>query len=118
MGWRINTNNIDQRSIFSSVTDDDIAKFNTQEELLNFIALEEIYKGKKKAIEILMTYPNGWTVNNKRMFMSDEQKHDEYFKWLYSISDHDTYEEYYKAIDNKLNELMKQNEVLKGEING
>jgi len=110
MGWRINTNHIDKWNIFSSNTDDDIATFKTEKDLINFIALEEIYKGKKKAIEILMTFPNGWTVNGNRMFVEDGDnriKHEEYFTWLNSIYDCETYEEYYKMIDNKLDELMK-----------
>jgi len=57
-----------------------------------------------------MTFPNGWTVNGNRVFVEDgdsRNKHDEYFKWLNSICDCETYEEYYKMIDNKLDELMK-----------
>jgi len=107
MGWSIKTNNKNQWSLFSSVTDDDIAVFETQKELVNFIALEKIYEGKKKAIETLITFPNGWTVNGNRMFVENKQKHDEYYEWLYSITNIETYEEYYKAIDDKLEELMK-----------
>jgi len=110
MGWQIKTNKENQWSLFSTVTDDNIITFKTQKELINFIALEKIYEGKKKAIEILMTFPNGWNVNGNRMFVEDGEsrnKHDEYFKWLNSICDCETYEEYYKMIDNKLEELMK-----------
>ena len=110
MGWRINTNHKDKWSIFSSNTDDDIATFKTEKELVNFLALEEVYRGKKKAIEILMTFPNGWNVNGNRMSVKDGKsinKHEEYFKWLNSICDYETYDEYYKAIDDKLDELMK-----------
>jgi len=112
MGWRINTNHTDQWSIFSSNTDDDIATFKTEKDLVNFLALEEVYRGKKKAIETLMTFPNNWTVNDNRMFVGDEgsesrKKHEEYYEWLKLISKIRTYEEYYKAIDDKLFELMK-----------
>jgi len=106
MGWKINTNHIDQWSIFSTNTDDDIATFETERDLINFLAFEEIYRGKKKAIETLMTFPSGWTVNNSRMFVENRQKHDEYYNWLNSICDCDTYEKYYKAIDDKLDELL------------
>jgi len=110
MGWRINTNHTDQWSIFSSNTDDDIATFETEKDLVNFLALEEVYRGKKKAIETLMTFPNGWTVNNSRMVVEEGEsrnKHDEHFAWLNSIYEIGTYEEYYKAIDDKLDELMR-----------
>jgi len=101
MGWRINTNH----------TDDDIVTFKTEKDLVNFLALEEVYRGKKKAIETLMTFPNGWTVNNSRMFIEEGEsrnKHDEHYKWLEFINDCKTYKEYYKMIDNKLDELMKK----------
>jgi len=112
MGWRINTNHTDQWSIFSSNTDDDIAIFETEKDLVNFLALEEVYRGKKKAIETLMTFPNGWTVNNSRMVLGDEvsesrKKHEEYYKWLELIGKIRTYEGYYKVIDDKLDELMR-----------
>ena len=112
MGWQIKTNNKDQWSLFSSITDSNIVTFEKQKDLVNFIALEKVYEGKKKAIEILMTFPNGWTVNDSRIFVGDEgsesrNKHNKYFAWLNSICDCETYEEYYKMIDNKLDELMK-----------
>jgi len=59
-----------------------------------------------------MTFPNGWTVNDDRMFVEEEgsesrKKHEEYFEWLKLIYDCETYEDYYKAIDDKLFELME-----------
>jgi len=107
MGWQIKTNNNDKWSLFSTVTDDNIITFQTQKELINFIALEKVYEGKKKAIETLMTFPYGWNVNDKRIVGNFGESTKQYYDWLNSISLSDTYEEYYKAIDNKLEKLMK-----------
>jgi len=106
MGWQIKTNNKDQWSLYSTVTDDNIATFKTQKELVNFITLEKLYEGKKKAIETLMTFPYGWNVNDKRTVGNFRELTKQYYDWLESINSLDIYEKYYKAIDNKLDELM------------
>lgn len=108
MGWSIKTNNKNKWSLFSSVTDSNIAMFKTQKELVNFIALEQIYEGKKKAIETLMTFPNKWYVNEERIIADNyDEVHKNYFDWLNSITELKTYKEYYKAVDDKLEELMR-----------
>lgn len=107
MGWSIKTNNKDKWSVYSSVSDSVIAMFNTEKELVNFLALDKIYVTKKKAIELLMTFPNDWTVNDERTITEDRRdKLDLYFNWEKSIFKAETYEEYYKLIDDKLEELM------------
>jgi len=107
MGWRIKTNNKNKWSLFSSVTDSDIATFKTQKELVNFIALEQICDGKKKAIETLMTFPHGWNVNEVKYIAENHQElNQEYYDWVMEISKFKTYEEYYKAVDDKLDELF------------
>jgi len=106
MGWQIKTNNKDQWSLFSSITDSNIVTFEKQKDLVNFIALEKVYEGKKKAIETLMTFPYGWNVNDERTVGNYGELTKQYYDWLNTISSLDTYEEYYKAIDNKLEELM------------
>jgi hypothetical protein len=103
MGWSIKTNNKNKWSLFSSVTDSNIATFETQKELVKFIATEQIYKGKLQAIETLMTFPYGRNINDKR---SIEGNRDIYYRWHESILSFETYEEYYGAIGNKLKELM------------
>jgi polyribonucleotide nucleotidyltransferase len=106
MGWSIKTNNKDKWSLYSSVSESIIATFKTQKELVNFIYTDQIYEGKKKAIETLMTFPSGWTVNNSRMFECDTKCFEDYSNWLKTVIRSKTYEEYYKAIDDKLNELI------------
>lgn len=101
MGWSIQTNNVDEWSVFSSVTDSVIAKFETEHDLKIWLANEEIYKGKLKAIETLIGFPSHWHVNGKR-----QHKKTGYYDWLHSILDIDNYEEYHAKIDEKLNELM------------
>ena len=105
MGWSIQTNNKDKWSLISSVTDSEIATYENQEELVNFIAMEQVYKGKLKAIETLLTFPDGWMINEK---LTPHNNSEKYFSWHKSVSlISETYEEYYKAIDNKLDELLK-----------
>lgn len=105
MGWSIkNTNN--KWDVYSSVTDSCIASLNSQKECAKFIALEKVYDGKKKAIEELMRFPNGWYVNGSRR-LNDTDSIDQYYNWIISISDCNTYEEYYERIDKKLNELLE-----------
>lgn len=106
MGWSIETNNKNQWSIISSVTDSSIAEFNTEKDVVKFIAQEKIYEGKLKAIETLISFPSGWHINGKRV-ATGSQSHIEYYNWAQSICLLETYGDYYKAIDDKLEELMK-----------
>ncbi len=108
MGWSIKTNNKDEWSLYSSISEGNIETFKTQKELVDFIALEQIYQGKKKAIETLMTFPDGWYVNGKRTFVDNRTELlKQYYDWFMSIVKLKSYEEYYKAIDDKLKELIK-----------
>lgn len=108
MGYKIITNNKDSWELFSSITDSVIFKSNKEEELVNFLALEHIYEGKLKAIEVLLTFPNRYTINDERMFNDkSKEKTTEYYNWIEKINnDSKTYEEYYKKIDDKLEELL------------
>lgn len=106
MGWSILVNN-NKWSIFSSVTDSIVEEFDSQQECANFIAKDKIYEAKKKAIEILMTFPDGWYINKKRKLLENRNELlDVYYNWVKSLYNYGTYDEYYKAIDDKLNELM------------
>lgn len=102
MGRSIRTNNVDEWEVFSSITDSVIAKFETEHDLKVWLANEDIYKGKLKAIEVLMSFPSHWNVNGERQF-----KKSGYYDWLSSIEDVDTYDEYHGKIDKKLEQLMK-----------
>ena len=105
MSWSINTNNKDEWSIYSSIIEDVIITFKTKEELIKFIATKDVYDGKKKAIEIFMTFPEDWVINQRRV--TDREGYRAYYNWLTSIYELNTYEEQYKAIDDKLKEFMK-----------
>ena len=108
MGRIIKTNNKDNWEIYSTIADGIIAKFETEKDLKNFIAQETVYDGKLKAIEYLMTYPYKWTVNDVRVW--DENGTNiikTYYYWVEEIQNSETYEEYYKKIDDKLKELLK-----------
>jgi len=105
MGWSIKTNNKSYWNVFYSVTDCNIATFRTKEGLIRFLATDRIYSGKLKAIEILMTFPNDWYINDERM--REIEKLTEYYDWYNSICVLGTNKEYFKAIDDKLQELME-----------
>lgn len=106
MGWSILVNN-NKWSIFSSVTDSIVEEFDSQQECANFIAKDKIYEAKKKAIETLITFPSSWRINGERILLKNDELLDDYFDWANSLYNYGTYDEYYKAIDDKLNELMR-----------
>lgn len=85
-------------------TDDVIAKFDSEEVLKEFLAYEKIYEAKLEAIKLVMTFPHGSFVNSK--YQKTENGSEDYTEWLKSISHHDTYTDYYYAIDHKLNALL------------
>ncbi|AYP68146.1 hypothetical protein PQE75_gp014 [Bacillus phage vB_BcoS-136] len=101
MGWSIQTNNMDEWSVFSSVTDSVIAKFETEHDLKVWLANDRVYEGKLKAIEILMSFPNHWNVNGERKRIANG-----YYEWVRSLDNIDTYEEYHLKIDEKLDKLI------------
>lgn len=103
LGYQIEIKN-KKWSIIDTVTDGIVAEFDTEKDIKIFLANESIYEGKKKAIEILMSFPNQWRINGERQ--TTESGIEDYTKWLLSITHYDTYADYYKAIDAKLNELL------------
>lgn len=90
--------------VLNAGTHDIIAKFDSEQDLKEFLAYEKVYEGKKEAIKLLMSFPHGSFVNSK--YQRTENGTEDYTKWLISISHHDTYTNYYKAIDDKLDELL------------
>ena len=105
MAYQIETKNGEWR-VLNTVTDEIIAEFDSEQDIKQFLAYEKIYEGKKKAIEILMSFPNQWTINDK--FQRTESGIEDYTKWILSINHYDTYTDYYKAIANKLDELLNK----------
>lgn len=105
MAYQIETKNGEWR-VLNTVTDEIIAEFDSEQDTKQFLAYEKIYEGKKKAIEILMSFPNQWIINDK--FQRTESGIEDYTKWILSINHYDTYMDYYKAIDNKLDELLNK----------
>lgn len=109
MGRRIITNNIDSWEIFSTMSDSVIEKFETEDDLKRFLALEKIYDGKLKAIEVLMSYPYQYSVNEIMLCRDNSEGMNKYYSWLkLELYESDTYEEYYDMIDKKLEELLNK----------
>lgn len=52
----------------------------------------------------IMSFPNQWIINDK--LQRTENGTEDYTKWLISINHHDTFTDYYRAVDDKLNELL------------
>jgi hypothetical protein len=63
MARSIRTNNKDRWDLYSSIAEGVIATFKTKNELIAYIAEENVYMGKLKAIEEMMAFPSGWHVN-------------------------------------------------------
>jgi hypothetical protein len=109
MGRKIITNNINEWKIFSTMSDSIVAEFETEKDLKKFLALEEIYNGKLKAIEVLMSFPFQYSVNDTTLCRDNKEGKEKYYEWLKEeVYETDTYEEYYSVIDKKLNELMNR----------
>jgi hypothetical protein len=107
--WRIKTNSKDEWTLISAFAGFDIASFKTKKELLHFLAQQQIYEGRKKAVEMLMTYPNRWIINGNKIIADNyDDVYEKYFYWVNSINSKASFPEYYKAIDDKLAELMKR----------
>lgn len=105
MGWSIKTNNKDKWEVLSSVVDDVIASFDNEHDLKVWIAKEDIYRGKLKAIETMMTFPNLWRVNDERVIIHGVLS--KYHDWIEKLY-HNNDEERFKMIDDKLEELMSK----------
>ena len=108
MGIKIVTNNKNNWKLYSTVSGGLIAKFKTEKELIKHIAMEDIYKAKLNAIERIMKYPNGLMINDKIMFSANEESGEKYNDWRGGLFKIETYDEYYEAIDKKLDELLKE----------
>jgi len=116
MGKRIITNNIDKWEIFSTVTDSVEATFTSEKDLKYFLAIEIVYDGKLKAIEKLMSFPFHCSINDVDICRDNFEGKEKYFEWYKSESQKaGSYEEYYKAIDEKLEELLGQQETKSSE---
>lgn len=110
MGRKIITNGEDKWEIFSTITDSVIAEFNTKEGIKRFVAMERIYNSKLEAIQELICFPRGWVVNDERQLNENHEQFEAYDAWYKNILENETtYEDYYKAIDDKLEELLLLN---------
>lgn len=81
-----------------------IQEFESEQELKSFLALQSVYAEKIKAINLLMTYPNQVIVNGK--VETSESGSEEFGAFMDSLSLGQTYKEWHKAIDEKLEELL------------
>ena len=104
MGWSINTNHKDHWEVFSSISESVIATFVTERELKKWLAEEEVYKGKLKAIETLMIFPSEWTINDEYKIIPGNLSN--YHRWCETL-DYTNRENRLRQIDEKLEELMK-----------
>lgn len=103
MAYTIETNGVEWQ-VLNTVTDETIADFKSEEELKQFLAYEKVYEGKKRAIELLLSFPHQYFVNGK--LQRTENGTENYTRWLLSINHYDSYKDSYKAIDDKLDELL------------
>ncbi|AKO91968.1 hypothetical protein BEH_07565 [Priestia filamentosa] len=103
MGRAIVTNYKDKWALYSSIVEDSIVEFKTEDELKAYMAREMVYEGKLKAIELLMDFPHRLVVNDSvQVCPMKLQYHNWYTRLLATTTD----EEYFRCIDSKLNELM------------
>ena len=91
--------------VINTITNDAITEFDSEQDVKEFLAYEKIYEGKKDAIKLIMSFPNGFIVNNEYQRIKNGTE-DDYTNWLKSINHHDTFTDYYKAIDDKLDQLL------------
>jgi len=106
---KIITNHSDSYQLYSTEHESVIATFQTEQDLKRYIAEDIIYAGKLLAIKSLMTYPRGWTINEKVLSVMDGlELLENYITWAKeTILDKDlSFEEYKKRIDTKLAELL------------
>lgn len=111
MGRQIKTTEDGKWQLYSTITESNIAEFDTETKMKKHIAMGAIYDAKREAIKTLMVFPYGFIVNDRRIMndagLSSNQK--ECYEWEKELlSTCDTFEEYYKKIDDKLNELLEQ----------
>lgn len=107
---KIITNHKDSWELYSTITDTIIWKFKTEKDLKKFLALEVITEAKIKAIQELLTFPNGRTINGEFIFTNKIKKNNEKItSWLKSIrTNPKNYEDYFEKVDKKLQELLNK----------
>lgn len=101
MGRQVRTNG-DKWEVFSTVVDEVVATFDSKQEVAKWFAQEGLYKAKLDAIQTIMTFPNQWFVDGEYQTGNNSK----FYSWRDKLYNKDTYEEYYKMIDDKFNELM------------
>lgn len=107
MGQTIMTNNKDCWLLCSNQYDL-VEEFASEKDLKSYLAVYHIYSGKLNAIKALMSFPGGFVINDVA-YLEDfkEKKVQEYCTWHRNLVMKATNrEDYYKGIDDKLNELI------------
>lgn len=104
MGREIRTNG-DKWELFSTVVDEVIATFDTQQEVAVWLAKESLYRAKLEAISTLMTFPHRCFIDGKYQ-RGSSHKYESWIDSLYAKSE--AGENWYQMVDDKLEELMKK----------
>lgn len=105
MGLDIKRNKKGEYSLTSTISDESYhpdKKWVTADEAKKMLIERAFYKFVEQAIEIDMTFPNGYHVNDKREFNDDIPNFPE---WYLSILRNDNYG---KKLFEKFNELLKK----------
>jgi hypothetical protein len=109
MGYQIKTNWKNTYRLFSTISDELIAKFKTKNDVLYYIAIDQVYNGKLQAIERLIRGFDQMYVNDDWSYFEETRINnlETYHNWFCDICRNTkTREEYYNAIDKKLDELL------------
>lgn len=108
MSHKIITNHKDSWKVYSTITKNIVAEYNSELDLKRFIAMDIIYHAKKRAIEKLMSFPEEYIVNDEYIEVgTNKDGEDNYAKWIKQVHEEcHNKAELYEAIDNKLNELI------------
>lgn len=104
MGRQIRTNG-DKWEVFSTISDTVVATFDSKQEIAQWMAKDELYRGKLKAIETLMTFPAHWVIDGKYNNGSSRK----YYSWIEGVYDRAEKGEgnWYEMVDKKFDELME-----------
>jgi hypothetical protein len=106
MGRKIYTNHKDEWEMFSTVSDTTVYSSRCKNDFVKQIIKDMIYKTKLQCIQEIMAFPNQWIVNDEFIKTKDIMKFYEWQKeYLFKT---DTDDEYYKIIDEKLDELIEE----------
>jgi hypothetical protein len=103
MARSIRTNNKDRWELISSIAEGVIATFKTKNEILAYIAEENVSMGKLKGIEEMMSFPSQWYVNDDYQWR-DNKAYREWYDSVIMAPD----AERFKLIDQKYDELMNE----------